>query len=108
MLIKYPRRVTVYHKNYFGNIISSCKCPVGAHHVGMISNFPSKTVVGVDQPVKALTCKKKTKKKCLSSHSCNFVKNYFFRKNISSCKCPRGVHHVGMISNCSIKKCGKS
>ena len=33
-----PRRVTVYHKNYFGNKISSCKCQMGVHHVGMISN----------------------------------------------------------------------
>ena len=26
-----------------------------------------------------------------------------FGNIISSCKCPMGVHHVGMISNCSIK-----
>ena len=37
-LLNTPRRVTVYHKNYFGNKISSCKCPMGVHHVGMISN----------------------------------------------------------------------
>ena len=76
-LLNTPRRVTVYHKNYFLNIISSCKCPMGVHHVGMISIVPSKTEVGVDRLVKALTCKK-TKKNCLSSHSCYFVKIYFF------------------------------
>ena len=37
-LINTPRRITVYHKKYFGNIISSCKCQMGVHHVGMISN----------------------------------------------------------------------
>ena len=67
--------------NYFGNKISSCKCPVGVHHVGMISNCSIKNCgqVGVDRPVKAFTCKKKkTKKNCLSSHSCHFIKNYYF------------------------------
>ena len=64
-------------KKKIRNKISSCKCPMGVHHVGMIS----KTVVGVDWPMKALTCKKK----CLSSHSCHFVKNYCFcNYNISS------------------------
>ena len=37
-LLNTPRRVIVYHKNYLSNIISSCKCPTGVHHVGMISN----------------------------------------------------------------------
>ena len=27
-LLNTPRRITVYHKNYFGNKISSCKCPM--------------------------------------------------------------------------------
>ena len=56
----------------------------------------SKTVVGVDRPVNALPVNKK-KKNCLSTHRCHFVKNYFFRNKISSCKCPMGVHHVGTI-----------
>ena len=36
------------------------------------------------------------------------LQKIFYRNNISSCKCPMGVHHVGMISNCSIKNCGRS
>ena len=52
--------------------------------------------------------KKKTKKKCLRCHSCHFVKNYFVLNHISSCKCPMGLHHVGIISNCSFKNCGRS
>ena len=32
----------------------------------------------------------------------------FFHNNNSLCKCPMGVHHVGMISNFSIKNCGRS
>ena len=27
-LLNTPRRITVYHKNYFGNKVSSCKCPM--------------------------------------------------------------------------------
>ena len=27
-LLNTPRRITVYHKNHFGNKISSCKCPM--------------------------------------------------------------------------------
>ena len=27
-LLNTPRRITVYHKNYFDNKISSCKCPM--------------------------------------------------------------------------------
>ena len=32
----------------------------------------------------------------------------FFRNKISSYKCPMGVHNEGIISNCSIKNCGRS
>ena len=87
-LLNTPRRVTVYHKTNFGNKVSSCKCPVGVHHVGMISNCSIKNCgqVGVDRPVKAFTCKKKTKKNCLSSHSCHFIKKkIFFHNKNSSC-----------------------
>ena len=69
---------------------------MGVHHVGtQYEIVPSKTVVGVDRPVNALTCKQKEEKLSVSSHRCHFVKNYFFRNKISSCKCPMGVHHVG-------------
>ena len=64
MLIKYPPQGNCLpQKLFFHNNNSSCKCPMGVHHVGIISNFSSKTVVEVDRPMKALTSKK-TKKYC--------------------------------------------
>ena len=67
-----------------------------------IKKVPTQTVVGVDQPVRALTCKK-IKKNCLSSHSCHFVKKFVVGNNISSCKCPMGLHHVDIISKVPTK-----
>ena len=79
---------------------------MSVHHVGMISNCSIKTVVVVDRPVKALTCKKlRNIDKVLIAV---ILSKIIFPNKISSCKCPRGVHHVGMISNCSIKNCGRS
>ena len=47
---------------------------------GKASNYPSKAVVGVDWPMKALSMhiKKATLgENCLGSHSCHFVKKLF-------------------------------
>ena len=45
---------------------------------------------------------------CLSSHSCHFVKNYFFFYQTPSCICSMCLHCIGKVPNCSIKSCGRS
>ena len=45
---------------------------------------------------------------CLSSHSCHFVKNYFFLNKTPSCICSISQHCIGRVSDCSSKSCGRS
>ena len=47
-------------------------------------------------------------KNCLSSHSSHFVKKYFFLNQTPSCICSMCLHCIGIVSNCSIKSCGRS
>ena len=47
-------------------------------------------------------------KNCLSSHSCHFVKKYFFLNQTTSCICSMCLYYIGKDSNCSIKSCGRS
>ena len=47
-------------------------------------------------------------KNCLSSHSCHFVKNYFFWTKLLHALCSMCLHCIGKLSNCSIKSCGRS
>ena len=47
-------------------------------------------------------------KNCLSSHSCHFVKNYFFVNQTPWCICSMCLHCIGKVSNCSIKSCSRS
>ena len=45
-------------------------------------------------------------KNCLSSYSCHFVKKIL--NQTPSCICSMFLHCIGKVSNCSIKRCGKS
>ena len=46
-------------------------------------------------------------KNCLSSHSCHFVKIFFFNQT-PSCICSMCLYCMGKVSNCSIKSCGRN
>ena len=53
--------------------------------------------------------KAKLEKNCPSSHSCHFVKIYFFLNQTPSCICSMCLHCIlGKVSNWSIKSCGRS
>ena len=61
---------------------------------------PSKAVVGVDQPIKALSMhiQKPYVKNCLMSHTC-----IFFFNQTPSCICSMCLYCVGKVSNAPLK-----
>ena len=67
---------------------------------------PSKAVVGVDRPIKALFMHIQKPYKEISSHSCYFV-NFFFFNQTPSCICSMCLYCIDKVSNCSIKGCGR-
>ena len=98
-------------KNYFFlNQTPSCICSMCLHCIGKVSNCSIKSC-GRSWSAHEHTIYAYTKallgKSCLSSHSCHFVKNYFFLNQIPSCICSMCLHCIGKVSNCSIKSCGK-
>ena len=71
-------------KNYFLNQTPSCISSMCLHCIGKVSSCSIKSC-GRSWSVHEGTINAYTKallgKKCLSSHSCQFVKNYFFEPN---------------------------
>ena len=100
-------------KNYFFFLSQtpSCVCSMCLHCIGKVSNCSIKSC-GRSWSAHEGTIYAYTKallgKNCLSSHSCHFVKNYFFLNQTPSCICSMCLHCIGKESNCSIKSCGRS
>ena len=73
---------------------------------------PPKAVVRVDRPMKALYYLRIYKShiggKSLSSHSCHFVKKYFFLNQTPSCICSMCLYCIGKVSNYSIESLVRS
>ena len=91
-------------KNIFSNQTPSCIWSICLHCSDKVSTAPSKAVVGVDQPIKALPMHIQ-KTYIESSHSCHFV--FFFNQTLSWI-CLMCLYCLGKVSNCSIKSCGRS
>ena len=103
-------------KLFFRNQTPSCICSMCLHCIRKVSNCSirscGKSLSACVWPIIYLCIYKSTKallgKNCLSSHSCHFVKNYFFRNQTPSCICSMCPHCIRKVSNCSIRSCGKS
>ena len=67
-------------KYFFLNQTPSCICSMCLHCIEKDQIVPLKAVQGVDRLMKALFkhIHNLIKENCLSSHSCHFVKNYFY------------------------------
>ena len=99
-------------KNYFFlNQTPSCICSMCLHCIGKVSTSSIKSC-GRSWSAHEGTIYAYTKallgKNCLSSHSCHFVKNYFFLNQTPSCICSMCLHCIGKVSTSSIKSCGRS
>ena len=98
-------------KLFFVNQIPSCICSMCLLCIGKVSNWSIKSC-GRSWSAHEGTIYAYTNtilgKNCLSSHSCHFVKNYFFLNQTPSCICSMCLHCIGKVSNCSIKSCGRS
>ena len=98
-------------KLFFLNQTPSCICSMCLHCIGKVSNCSIKSC-GRSWSAHEGTIYAYTNtllgKNCLSSHTCHFVKNYFFLNQTPSCICSMCLHCIGKVSNCSIKSCGRS
>ena len=97
-------------KLFFLTQTPSCICSMCLHCIKKVSNCSIKSCarswLAHEGTIYAYT-KPLLGKNCLSSHSCHFVKNYFFCQT-PSWICSMCLHCIGKVSNCSIKSCGRS
>ena len=98
-------------KIFFLNKTPSCICSMCLHCIGKVLNCSIKSCgrgwSAHEGTIYAYT-KALLEKNCLSSHSCHFVKKYFFLNQTPSFICSMCLHCIGKVSNCSIKSCGRS
>ena len=71
---------------------------------------PSKAVVGVERPIKALSMQiQKSYRVIMSKFSqLSFCQKLFFLNQTPSCIRSMCLHCIGKVSNCSLKSCGRS
>ena len=71
---------------------------------------PSKAVVGVDRPIKALSCiyKSHISEKLSKFSQLSFCQKIFILNQTPSCICSMCLYWIGKVSNRSIKSCGRS
>ena len=104
-------QVSFCQKLFFLNQTPSCICSMCLYCKGKESNCSIKSC-GRSWSANEGTIYAYTKallgKNYLSSHSCHFVKNYFFLNQTPSCICSMCLHCIGKVSNCSTKSCGRS
>ena len=98
-------------KNIFSKPTPSCICSMCLHCIDKVSNCSikscSRSLSAHEGTIYAYT-KALSGKNCQSSHSCHFVKKYFFLNQTPSCICSMCLHCIGKVSNCSVKSCGRS
>ena len=95
-------------KIIFFNQTPSCICSMCLHCIGKIKIAPSKAVVEVDRPMKAITMhiQKPYKGKLSKFSQLSFCQKKFHETY--SCICSVCLYCIGNVSNCSIKGCSRS
>ena len=109
-IIVWVHTAVILSKIIFLNQTPSCICSMCLHCIGKVSNCSIKSCIrswsAHEGTIYAYT-KALLGKNCISSHSCHFVKNFFFNQTPSSI-CSMYLHCIGKVSDCSIKSCGRS
>ena len=103
-------KLSFCQKINFLNQTQSCICSMCQHCIGKVLNCSMKSCGrswSAHQSTIYVYTNTLLGKKCLSSHSCHFVKNYFFWTKLLHA-CSMCLHCIGKVSNCSIKSCGRS
>ena len=102
----------ILSKLFFLNQTPSCICSMCLHCIGKVSNCTIKscgrTWLAHEGTHHLCIYKSPIRGNCLSSHSCHFVKKYFFLNQTPSCICSMCLHCIAIVSNCSIKSWGRS
>ena len=103
--------MSFYQNLFFPNQTPSCICSMCLYYIGNLSNCFIKSC-GRSWSAHEGTIYAYTKtllgENGLSSNSCHFVKKKFFSNQTPTCICSMCQHCIGIVSNCSIKSCGRS